>query len=434
LARRSPPNVQRAVFLDRDGVLNEPVIRAGQPYPPASADELIICPGARGALTALRDAGFRLICVTNQPDVARGTLPMATVDAINARLRAELPLDDIAVCPHDDADACACRKPKPGLVLDAARRHDIDPAGSYLVGDRWRDVEAGAAARCRTVFVDRGYAERGPNVRPDARVPSIVEAAAWIIADARRTMHTPDTLPDSPTVQQLRVKLFADGADLEGISRLAADPRIAGFTTNPTLMRKAGIDDYVAFAHKALEIVGDRPISFEVFADEPREMLRQARKLASWGSNVYVKIPVSDTKGTSTDPIVRELTADGVRLNITALMTTQQVRTVCASLAGTPGAFVSVFAGRVADTGRDPMPLMRTNAQICSDVPNVELIWASPRELLNVFQADAAGVHIITATHDVLAKLELVGKDLDGYSLETVAMFHADAVAAGFDL
>ena len=236
------------------------------------------------------------------------------------------------------------------------------------------------------------------------------------------------------SVAALRVKLFADGADLEAIRQLAADPRIAGFTTNPTLMRKAGIADYATFGRQALEIVSGRPTSFEVLADDHREMLRQARKLASWGPNVYVKIPVTDTAGTSTAPVIRELTADGVRLNVTALTTEAQVRSVCESLAGTAGANVSVFAGRVADTGRDPVPMMRTNALICDAVANVSLIWASPRELLNVFQADAAGVHIITATHDILAKLSLVAKDLDEYSRDTVAMFFQDAAAAGFTI
>jgi transaldolase len=247
-------------------------------------------------------------------------------------------------------------------------------------------------------------------------------------------MQAPLALSESPAVEQLRVKLFADGAELKEIAKLAADARIAGFTTNPTLMRKAGIADYEAFARGALDLVTGRPISFEVFADEPGEMVRQARKLASWGSNVFVKIPVTNTAAQTTTAVIRELTAEGIRTNVTALMTTAQVESVCEALAKTPGAFVSVFAGRIADTGRDPMPLMRRNAEICSAHANVELIWASPRELLNVFQADAAGVHVITATHDVLAKLALVGKDLDEYSLDTVKMFYADAASAGYKL
>jgi len=423
-----------AVFLDRDGVLNEAVVRDGKPYPPAGPDEVVLCGGAPEAARALHDAGFALVVVTNQPDVARGTTPRAVVDAINARLLERLPLDDVLVCAHDERDACECRKPKPGLIREGARRHGVDLARSYLVGDRWRDVEAGAAAGCRTVLVDRGYAERPSSVAPDARVASVLEAARWIIADFRKTMQQLYASPDTVSLDALRVKLFADGADLEGIAKLAANSRIAGFTTNPTLMRKAGIADYEAFARRALEIVGARPISFEVFADEAAEMVRQARKLAGWGDGVYVKIPVSDTRGGSTEAVVRELTRDGVKLNVTALMTGAQVERVATSLAGTPGAYVSVFAGRVADTGRDPVAMMARSARTCETVPHVELIWASPRELLNVFQADAAGVHVITATHDILAKLELVGKDLDEYSLDTVKMFHRDAAAAGFTL
>ena len=423
-----------AVFLDRDGVLNQAVVREGKPYPPADPAAVVLCEGAAEALHALRGAGFALIVVTNQPDVARGTTLRATVDAINDRLRALLPVDDVLVCPHDDSDRCGCRKPKPGLLYDGARRHQIDLSRSYLIGDRWRDVEAGAAAGCRTVLVGGEYAERPPATAPDARVRTVLEAARWIIANSIRTMRALDTASEHVSTETLRIKLFADGADLDGIAKLAADRRIAGFTTNPTLMHKAGIGDYETFGRRALEIVGGRPISFEVFADEPAEMLRQARKLASWGENVYVKIPVSDTKAAPTDEVVRELTRDGVRLNVTALMTESQVRRVVDALAGTPGAYVSVFAGRIADTGRDPVPMMRRNVALCESQPNAELIWASPRELLNVFQADAAGVHIITATHDILAKLSLVGKDLTEYSLDTVQMFHRDAAAAGFRL
>ena len=230
------------------------------------------------------------------------------------------------------------------------------------------------------------------------------------------------------------VKIFADGADLEAILELADQPHIAGFTTNPTLMRQSGVTDYEGFARKLLERVTDRPVSFEVFADAPDEMLRQARLIASWGSNVYVKIPVTDTRGTSTAAVVRELSDSGVQLNVTALMTMTQVEVVTAAVAGGPGAVISVFAGRVADTGRDPVPLMRAALETMSPYPELELLWASPREILNVRQADEIGVHIITVTHDLLRKLGLLGKDLDDFSLETVRMFHNDAATAGFFL
>jgi transaldolase len=238
----------------------------------------------------------------------------------------------------------------------------------------------------------------------------------------------------SDAVALRHVKIYADGADLEGMVALAERPEIAGFTTNPTLMRKSGISDYEGFAHKVLEAITDRPISFEVFADDAPGMLRQARLISSWGANVYVKVPVTDTQRNSTVDAVRELTAAGVQLNVTALMTVGQVETVTAALAGTRGAIVSVFAGRIADTGRDPIPIMTEALAITSAQPRVELLWASPREILNVRQADDIGVDIITVTHDMLGKLSLFGKDLDDYSLDTVKMFYNDATSAGYTL
>ena len=231
-----------------------------------------------------------------------------------------------------------------------------------------------------------------------------------------------------------RVKVFADGADRQGILDLYANPLIKGFTTNPTLMRAAGIADYEYFARDILEVVPDRPISFEVFADDAVEMERQALKIASWGDNVYVKIPVTNTEGESTFKLVERLSGDGVKLNVTALMTVQQVEHVAQPLVGGPPAYISVFAGRIADTGRDPIPIMREALEVLRDVPNCELIWASPRELLNVVQADEIGCHVITVTHDILKKLPILGKDLDLYSLETVQMFHRDAQAAAYEL
>jgi transaldolase len=228
------------------------------------------------------------------------------------------------------------------------------------------------------------------------------------------------------------VKIFADGADLEEILKLADQPGIAGFTTNPTLMRHAGVTDYEGFARKLLERITDRPVSFEIFADNHREMLRQAQLIASWGSNVYVKVPVTDTHGTSTAAVVRELASSGVHLNVTALMTIPQIQVVSAALAGGTPAIISVFAGRIADTGRDPTPLMKAALETMAPYPELELLWASPREILNVRQADDIGVHIITVTPNLLRKLTIFGYDLDIFSLETVRMFHTDAAAAGY--
>lgn len=236
------------------------------------------------------------------------------------------------------------------------------------------------------------------------------------------------------TSSQLSIRIFADGADLDTIRRLAEDPTIAGFTTNPTLMRKAGVEDYESFARDVLGLIPDRPVSFEVFSDDFEEMERQALKIAAWGSNVYVKIPVTNTNGDGADKVVRRLSEAGVRLNVTAILSLAQVQSVVDALETSVGAIVSVFAGRIADSGRDPVPLMAAAREIVTTNPRLELLWASPREVLNVVQADAIGCHIITVTHDLLAKLPGLGRTLEDVSLDTVRMFHNDAAAAGYSL
>ena len=235
-------------------------------------------------------------------------------------------------------------------------------------------------------------------------------------------------------LQQLSVKLFADGADKAGMLEMYRKPFVKGLTTNPTLMRKVGITDYRAFAKDILKEIPDRPISFEVFSDEFPEMERQAMEIASWGDNVYVKIPVTNTRREPSYDVIRNLAGKRVKLNITAMMTLTQVRDVVAALNPAVPSYVSVFAGRIADTGRDPVPLMAAAVEMLKVNPKAELIWASPRELLNIFQADSVGCQVITVTNDVLKKLSLVGMDLDEYSLDTVKMFRNDAVAAGFNL
>jgi transaldolase len=236
------------------------------------------------------------------------------------------------------------------------------------------------------------------------------------------------------SINELSVKIFADGADKAGMLEMYAKPYIKGFTTNPTLMRKAGIADYRAFAKDILAAIPDRPISFEVFSDDFEEMERQAMQIADWGSNVYVKIPVTNTARAPSDELVRKLSQRKVKVNVTALMTLAQVRDVVAALSPGVPSFVSVFAGRIADTGRDPVALMAAAVELLKINPAAELIWASPRELLNIFQADAIGCQVITVTNDILKKLSLVGFDLDEYSLETVKMFYSDARAAAFRL
>lgn len=233
---------------------------------------------------------------------------------------------------------------------------------------------------------------------------------------------------------ELKIKLFADGADKTQILRFYANPLIRGFTTNPTLMRSAGVKNYEAFAREILDVIRDRPISFEVFADNFGEMERQARKIAAWGENVYVKIPISNTKRQSSMELAGQLAHSGVKVNITAVLTLDQVRAAANALTGGSPGIISIFAGRIADTGRDPVPTVAAAVDLVSAYSDIELIWASPRELLNIFQANDAGCHIITVPETILSKLETVGKDLDEFSLETVAMFHNDAARSGYQL
>ena len=405
--------MQPTVFLDRDGVLNRAVVRDGKPHSPASVDELVILPDAPDALRRLARAGYRLVVVTNQPDVAAGRQRREVVEAIHAALAAALPIDEIRVCYHDDRDRCTCRKPAPGLLLQTP---GADLPRSVIVGDRWRDITAGRRAGVgAAVWIDRAYNEPAPD-DASIRVTSLSDAADWIL-----TRH-------------LRVKIFADGAALDEIRTWAARPDIQGFTTNPTLMRKAGVRDYTQFARDALAVIGERPISFEVFSDNLGEMESQAREIASWGPNVYVKIPITNTAGEPAAALMNRLALSGVHVNVTAVLTLGQVESAVAALAGGAASMISIFAGRIADTGRDPVPIVSEAVALARRAPSVELIWASPREALNVYQANAVGCHIITATTDLLAKLSMAGKDLAAFSLETVKMFRDDAVRAGFTL
>lgn len=236
----------------------------------------------------------------------------------------------------------------------------------------------------------------------------------------------------SPCMEDLKIKIFADGANLDSVLKLSASPWIRGFTTNPTLMRQAGVQDYRSFARDVLQAVAGRPVSFEVLSDDLVRMEAEAETIAGWGPNVFVKVPITTTEGRSTAGLIRSLGRRGVRLNVTAILTGHQVDQVVEGVAEAPAAYVSVFAGRIADTGRDPIPVMRQSLDSIRAFPGVELIWASPRELLNIIQADSIGCHIITVTHELLGKLHLLGRDLSEYSLETVRMLHRDAMCAGY--
>lgn len=229
-------------------------------------------------------------------------------------------------------------------------------------------------------------------------------------------------------------KIFADGADIAGMLEMNADPMISGLTTNPTLMKKAGISDYEAFAKEVLASVTEKPISFEVFSDDFNDMGRQALKIASWGQNVYVKIPITNTKGESAAPLVKQLSENGVKTNVTAMMTLEQTDHILPCLASSPAAYISIFAGRIADAGTDPLPIMTSAMKLLKAFPQVELIWASPREVFNLAQANSIGCHVITMTNDLIKKIPTFGKDLSEFSLDTVKMFYKDASAAGFSL
>jgi transaldolase len=235
-------------------------------------------------------------------------------------------------------------------------------------------------------------------------------------------------------IDSLSTRIFADGADLETIIALQSDPRISGFTTNPTLMRSSGLSDYQEFARRLLEVVQSHPVSLEVCADEPHEIRRQAEVLAGWGSNVYVKVPITTTQGETLTPVIKDLAGAGVKVNVTAVFTVAQVERAVVALDGGPASFVSVFAGRIADAGVDPIPIVSESVKLANDCRGPEVIWASPREVFNLIQADSVGCHVITMTVDVLKKLSLLGKDLDEYSRETVQMFYRDAQAAGLSI
>lgn len=421
--------MRRAVFLDRDGVINRALEREAKPYPPASLAEFEILPEVPSACAKLKAAGYLLVVTTNQPDVGRGTLKQEVVEKIHAHMAAQLPIDRVEVCfhPGKGLSDCDCRKPKPGMLLQAAHELGIDLARSWMIGDRWRDIDCGHAAGCKTVFIDRGYAEALKH-KPDFWAGNLTEAADTILRESKMEFM-------KRTLKDLRVKIFADGADKKGMLELYANPLIKGLTTNPTLMRKAGLMDFEMFARDILQGITTKPLSLEVFSDEFPEMKRQALKINGWGENVYVKIPITNTRRESSLPLINELANAGVKLNVTAILTLAQVEGVAKSLNANVPAVVSVFAGRIADTGVDPVAIMAGSKMILKDLPQAELLWASVREVLNIFQANDCGCHIVTVPHDILGKaMKMSGMDLGELSLDTVKMFASDAKAAGFTL
>jgi transaldolase len=420
----TPPSLTRAVFLDRDGVLNVPVIKNGKPYPPAVVEEFRLIAGVEEATEALVKAGFLLIVITNQPDPLRGTQRKETVEEMHALLKQWLPIHDILTAWDEHSPDY---KPGIGLIEEAVRKYNIDLKQSFFVGDRWRDVECGKRAGCFTILVDNKCQEPLTS-EPDLYCANLLEAA--------RSIYCNPTIKGKSmmTTKDFKIKIFADGAEVSVMKKMTANPLIKGFTTNPTLMRKAGVTNYEDFARLVVSEFKNYPISLEVFADTLPAMEQQAQKLASLGDNVYVKIPVTNTKGLSTAPLIHKLSSEGIKVNITAVMLLSQVEEMTDALQEGVPSYISIFAGRIADTGIDPVPLMQKSLATIQKKSSIELLWASPRELLNVIQADQIGCHIITATTDILAKLTLIGKDLTEYSLDTVKMFYQDALAADYNI
>jgi transaldolase len=441
------------ILLDRDGVLNRVVVdpEQGTIDSPLHPGQVSLLPGVAEAVARLTAAGYGLAIVTNQPAAAKRKTTRANLEAVHEAVVKGVSsrggrILSSHVCFHRAEDECACRKPKPGLLLEALERHPgFDRAGAWMVGDGVTDVQAGAALGLRTAFL-------GPRKCDACKILSQCEltptwwgadllaftdhllsnegGAPMILARPLETLEAP-----APSRNGLRVQVFADGANLESMLALASDPLVKGFTTNPTLMRQSGVKDYAAFSRQVLEAIPDKPISFEVLADDPSEIRRQALLIASWGDNVYVKVPVTNSEGIPLYSLVRDLSHQGVKVNVTAVFTLEQVSASCQALAGGAPSVVSVFAGRIADAGRDPVPHMRAALSICRSVDrSIELLWASPREILNVVQADEIGVDIITVTEAIRTKLHLLGKDLTEFSRETVLMFKKDGESAGFRL
>ncbi len=412
--------MKRAIFLDRDGVLNATVICDGRSHPPSSVAEIKILDGVAEACTLLKSLGFYLIIVTNQPDVGRGTQNRETVEAIHRKICNDLPIDRVEVC-YDSGDGIPSkfRKPEPGMLLAAATELSLDIRNSYMIGDRWRDIDAGKAAGCKTILIENHYTGEPFRALPNWRVPNLLEAAHMIACTEKDR--------ESKQISNLRVKLFADCADISDI--VSMEPLVHGFTTNPSLMNQAGIRDYEAFAKTVLSAVPNKPVSFEVFSDDFSEMRRQALKIHHWQENVYVKVPVTNSRGESTIPLIRELSKENLKLNITALLTRSQMRSVASALNPEVPSIVSVFCGRIADTGRDPMPMMRESLHILrARQPGAKLLWASVREPLNIYQAEECGCDIITVQRGILEKaLKFCGMDLMALSIATVRTFKADS-------
>lgn len=428
------------ILLDRDGVLNRMVVHAehGLTDSPLHPSQVEMLPGAVAAVARLTEAGYGVAIVTNQPAAAKGKTSRENLEAVHARVVAEIEagggrIASSHICFHRAEDGCACRKPAAGLLRAALEAHPQRPRdGVWMVGDGVTDVQAGRLLGLRTAFLGKPScaacgvldATVGP---ADHIAPDLEGFVGHLLGGA---LHR-----SGVNAADLRVKIFADGADLDVIRRRAADPMISGFTTNPSLARKAGVTDYERFSRAALAAAGTRPVSIEVVADSPEEIAAQALRISQWAPNAYVKIPVTTTSGTSLIGVAGRLSHEGVKVNLTAILTLRHVAEAVDAFRGGAPSVISVLAGRVADAGVDPVGHMRAALAICRSADRaIELLWASPRELFNVVQASQVGVDIITVTDSLLEKLSQLGRDLGEVSLDTVRMLKADADMGGLRL
>lgn len=428
------------ILLDRDGVLNEMVIDAehGVADSPLHPSQVVMVAGVPEALARLTEAGYGLVVVSNQPAAAKGKTSRENLEAVHARVleaacaRGARILSS-HVCWHRAEDKCGCRKPAVGLLQAALEAHpEHDRAGAWMVGDGLTDVQAGRTLGLRTAFIGKMFCAACKQL--DDAVGPADHIASDLAAFVDHLLGT-GAPAVGPRASALRVRVFADGADLETMRRRAADPLIAGFTTNPSLARKAGVTDYERFARAALVAAHGRPVSIEVVADDADTIAAQARRIHGWGENAYVKVPVTTTRGEPLWPLAGRLSKEGIKINLTALLPLSQVARAAEAFRGGAPSVVSVLAGRVADAGLDPVGHMRAALAICRAAdPAIELLWASPREVYNVVQADHIGVDIITVTDDLLRKLHLLGADLETVSLDTVRALKADADQGGLVL
>ena len=420
---------------------------------PFNLDQIEIIDGVKFALEKIKEYGYKVIIVTNQPGAAKEKVSLETLNLVHNDIVGTLSgnkniIDESYICFHHPngknpelTQRCNCRKPNVQHFNTAINKYDIDISRSFMVGDSKSDIVAGNSLGLKTILVGELKCDRCGMFQSKESLPTYHFRSLSEFADALPrldTSHYRKSYYEGRTqmkkVEDLAIKVFADGANIADFLALKSKPYIEGFTTNPTLISKANVKNYEEWAKDVLSIIEGMDISFEVVSDCIDEMKIQAKKLSSWGENVFVKIPITNTKGESTLELVKELSKEGVRLNITAVMTLKQTEDTFRVLDKNTRSIISIFAGRIADTGRDPVPLMKKAKSLIANSSNIELLWASPRELLNIYHAEECMVDIITVTPAILAKIDQINYDLDEFSLDTVKMFYNDAVKANLTI